>query len=320
MSTSSDLPPPPTADVPGLPPRPAAMHKGQAGRVAIIAGSRGMSGAAVLCGLGALRGGAGLVRVYCPESVQPIIAASEPCLMTVPLPEDDAGRIASGPAGSRLDLDWPTAVALGPGLGQDAALAQFIRYVLHTFARPLVVDADGLNNLAGSSATADSIDVWKRRAAGSTIVTPHPGEMARLRSAAGLPELAGDDDETRLRIAHEYAGLASVTVVLKGHRTVVCTPASGKGRGGPPLHYVNTTGNPGMATGGMGDVLTGFIAALLAQGMSAFDAARLGVYAHGLAADRCAKQIAPVGYLAHDVAAALPAALHEASRPRMGFK
>jgi NAD(P)H-hydrate repair Nnr-like enzyme with NAD(P)H-hydrate dehydratase domain len=166
--------------------------------------------------------------------------------------------------------------------------------------------------------------------------------MARLRKGARLPELVGDSDETRRRIAHEYACLAGVTVVLKGHRTVVCTPATGEGGGrhespfrpptvvctpaageatdGPALHYINTTGNPGMATGGMGDVLTGLIAALLAQGMSAFDAARLGVFVHGLAADRCAKQIAPIGYLAHDVADALPAALHEASRPRMGFK
>jgi NAD(P)H-hydrate epimerase len=282
------------------------MHKGQAGRVAIIAGSRGMSGAAVLCGLGALRGGAGLVRVYCPQSIQPIVAASEPCLMTVPLPEDAAGRIASGPAGSKLDLDWPTAVALGPGLGQAAELAQFVRYVLRSFAGPLVVDADGLNNLAPEGA-----DIWKARGSRATVITPHPGEMARLRKGAGLPELVGDSDETRRRIAHEYACLAGITVVLKGHRTVVCTPEQ---------VYINTTGNPGMATGGMGDVLTGLIAALLAQGMSAFDAARLAVYVHGLAADRCAKQIAPIGYLARDVADALPPALHEASRPRMGFK
>jgi NAD(P)H-hydrate epimerase len=135
--------------------------------------------------------------------------------------------------------------------------------------------------------------------------------MARLREAAGLPELMGSDDDTRLRIAHEYAQLTGLTVVLKGHRTVVCTPNEA---------YVNTTGNPGMATGGMGDVLTGLIAALLAQGLNAYDGARLAVHCHGLAADMCAKRIGPVGYLARDVAETLPAALARASNARIGFK
>jgi NAD(P)H-hydrate epimerase len=293
-------------DVPEFPTRPAAMHKGAAGKVAIIAGSRGMSGAAILAGLGALRGGAGLVRVYCPESVQPIIAASEPCLMTLPLPEDDAGRIAGGGVFAKLDLEWPTVVAVGPGVGLSPELGKLIADVLRAFSGPTVVDADGLNNLAALGPQA-----WVARAARPTVVTPHPGEMARLRQGAELPPLAGDDDETRLRIAHEYACLAQCVVVLKGHRTVVCTPAEA---------YINATGNPGMATGGMGDVLTGLLAALLAQGLSAFDAARLGVYAHGLAADFCQKEIAPVGYLAREVADLLPAALTHAARPRVGFR
>jgi len=296
----------PTTDVPALPPRPPTMHKGQAGHVAIIAGSRGMSGAAVLSALGALRGGAGLVRVYCARSIQPIVAASEPCLMSVPLDEDDEGRLAVRPGDAHLSLDWPHALALGPGLGQSPHLVHLITSVIAEFAGPLLVDADGLNNIAPLGEK-----VWAARTGRPTVITPHPGEMARLRKGAGLSELHGEDDDTRLHMAHEYACRAGVTVVLKGHRTVVCTPTEA---------YVNTTGNPGMATGGMGDILTGFIATLLAQGLSAYDAARLGVYAHGWAADRCQQDIAPIGYLARDVADALPAALAEASRPRIGFR
>jgi NAD(P)H-hydrate epimerase len=126
-----------------------------------------------------------------------------------------------------------------------------------------------------------------------------------------MSDLATMDDAARLAAAHEYACFADATVVLKGHRTVVCTAEQA---------YINTTGNPGMATGGMGDVLTGLIAALLGQGLSAFDAARLAVHAHGLAADRLAKAVAPFGYLAREVADAIPAALADATRPRLGFK
>ncbi len=281
------------------------MHKGHAGRVAVLAGSRGMSGAAVLSALGALRGGAGLVRVYCPESVHPIVAASEPCLMTVPIGEDEKGWIVSGPAVKQLDLDWADVLAIGPGLGQGLGRPELVSFLVREFDGPVVVDADGLNNLA---ATAGK--VWQSRVDRATIITPHPGEMARLRAGAGMSPITNKGDDSRITIAHEYACYAGITVVLKGHRTVVCTPSE---------VYVNTTGNPGMATGGMGDVLTGLIAALLGQGLDAFAAARLGVYAHGLAADHCAKQIGPIGYLARDVADELPAALYQASRARIGF-
>ncbi len=304
MSTP-DLPRP-TSDVPVLPPRPPALHKAQAGRVAILAGSRGMSGAALLSALGALRGGAGLVRVYCPRSIQPIVAGGEACLMTVPVDEDSAGRVAGPVDVAALDLGWADVLALGPGLGQSATLAELIRTLLSNFAGPVVVDADGLNNLASLGERA-----WASRSGRSTIITPHPGEMARLRQGAGLPELRDDDDQTRLRVTFEYACYAGVTVVLKGQRTVVCTARQA---------YVNTSGNPGMATGGMGDVLTGLIAALLGQGLSAYDAARLAVYCHGRAADYCKRDIGPVGYLAREVADTLPAALADASRPRIGFK
>lgn len=307
-----DLPcsplPEPTSDVPTLPSRPDATHKGQVGRVVVVAGSRGMSGAACLSALGALRGGAGLVRVLTPISVQPIVAASDPCLMTAPLPETNEGCIRFEKSSGVLAgaLRWATVVALGPGLGQQRGLAELVRHIADAFAGPLVVDADGLNNVAAAGP-----EVWSPRRGRPTVLTPHPGELARLRHAAGLADARGEDDGPRLRIAHEYASRAGTTVVLKGHRTVVCTPE---------LAFTNTTGNPGMATGGMGDVLTGFVAALLGQGLDAFDAARLGVYCHGLAADLCAKRIGPVGYLARDVAEMLPAALAQAGGSRMGFK
>lgn len=294
-----------TSNVPQLPPRPAAAHKGMTGRVGIIAGSRGMSGAAVLTALGALRSGAGLVRVHCPASILPIVAASEPCYMTVPLAETEHGRIDHGGALGQIDFAWPDVLAIGPGLGQSHSLADFLADVLVQFKGPVVVDADALNNLAPRG-----LDVWRERGDRPTILSPHPGEMDRLRAGAGLEAVPPRDDRTRLAIAHDYAMLARVTVVLKGHRTVVCAPDQA---------FVNTTGNPGMATGGMGDVLTGVIAALVGQGLDAYSAARLGVYVHGLAADHCAKQIAPVGYTARDVADGIPAALAEACRPRIGF-
>ncbi len=294
-----------TNEVPPLAPRPPAMHKGNAGRVAIVAGSRGMSGAAVLCALGALRGGAGLVRVYCPASIQPVVAASEPCLMSVPLNEDREGRISPGTAVEALDLGWADVLAIGPGLGQGPGVAEVVSSLAGSFKGPTVIDADGLNNLAAAAGP-----VWKARSGRGTVITPHPGEMARLRAGAGMSPATGEDDESRITIAHEYACHASVTVVLKGHRTVVCTADE---------VYVNSTGNPGMATGGMGDVLTGLIAALLGQKLDAFAAGRLGVYVHGLAADQCSQHIGPVGYLARDVADAVPAALADASRPRIGF-
>lgn len=303
-SAAQEKPPKPTSGLPGLPPRPPEFHKGQAGRVLIIAGSRGMSGAAVLAAQGALRGGAGLVRVGCPKSTQPIVAASEPCLMTVSLREDSQGRLHRD-ALRQVDLQWPTVIAVGPGLGQSAALPDLLLRILASFAGPVVIDADGLNNLATLGERA-----WRPRKGRTTIITPHPGEMDRLRQALGLAELRGADDDTRLRVAHEVAERTGAVVVLKGHRTVVSAVDRA---------FINTTGNPGMATGGMGDVLTGLIAALLGQALDAFDATRLAVHTHGLAADYCAREIAPVGYLARDVAERIPAALQQATRPPLGF-
>ncbi len=303
--TKRKEPPTPIGDIPRLPPRPDTTHKAQAGRIAIVAGSRGMSGAACLSALGALRGGAGLVRVCCVQSIQPIVAASEPCLMTVALAEDAEGRICPEAVPLLLDsLKWADVAAVGPGLGQSDGVAEVVSAVLAEFDGPLVIDADGLNTITPLP------QWWSKRQRRPTVITPHPGEMARLRSGAGLDPASEQTDQARLATAFEFAALSATVVVLKGHRTVVCTPDQS---------YINTTGNPGMATGGMGDVLTGLIGALLGQGLSAFDAARLAVYCHGAAANQCAQQIAPVGYLAREVADALPAALARASRPSVGF-
>ncbi len=291
------------SQVPPRPPRDPATHKGQVGRIAIVAGSRGMSGAAALAALGALRGGAGLVRVLTPASVQPLVAASEVCAMSVAMPETPAGTLSRAGL-SLLDesLDWCDVVAIGPGMGlacRDDNLELLAR-VLES-ARPTVVDADALN----------SADDGLLRSRPNAILTPHPGEMRRLCKVIGLTGPAGSDADARLRYAGELARFTGGTVVLKGHHTVVA---------GPDRAFVNETGNAGMATGGMGDVLTGLIAALLGQQLGPFDAACLAVHVHGLAAYRCAERIAPVGYLAREVADALPAALNEVSRPRLGFR
>ena len=309
--TAADLPTP-TSVPPAFPQRPDTLHKGQAGHVAIVAGSRGMSGAAGLCACGALRGGAGLVRAYCAKSIQPLVAASEPSLLTAELPETDDEVLDGDAALDRIPADWPHVLAVGPGLGQAPGLQHLLTGLLEREPRvPLVIDADGLNNLAATTTSGEEArTLWGTRAGSDTVITPHPGEMVRLREAARLAPLAGDDDATRLRIACEYAVLSGVTVVLKGHRTVVCTADAA---------FINTTGNPGMASGGMGDVLTGLIAALIAQGLPVFDAACVGVHVHGLAADHCATEIGTVGFLARDVAEGIPAALAEVARPQIGF-
>lgn len=281
-------------ELPSLPARRPTAHKGDVGRIAIVAGSRDMSGAASLTARGALRGGAGLVRVFTSASAFPIVAGAEMCVMTTPLDEDAEGRVSVS-ATDRLpaELQWADVVALGPGLGKSDGLTQLVLQLVTSVDRPLVLDADGLNAVAGEK------EWWKRRSA-PLVLTPHPGEMARLRSAAGEVATHGSDDQARRLAAARFAGLTGAVVVLKGHRTVVCDANSS---------FVNTTGNPGMATGGMGDVLTGLIAALIGQGLKPFPAACLAVHCHGAAADLLADRIGPVGFLAREVADELPSVL-----------
>ena len=250
--------------IPKLKPRPAEAHKGDFGKVCIIAGSVGMSGAAALAGRAALRAGAGLVRVATPISVLPIVAAIEPSFTTIALPEDDAGRISAKAIHAVLEAAGQNdAVAFGPGIGISTAIRSILERLLDQQNLRLVIDADGLNNLAG-------IKNWPARLKAKLILTPHPGEMKRLWSGLLREELPAEKPEQAMQFAHR----TNTIVVLKGAGTVVTD--------GEKV-YINKTGNPGMATAGSGDVLTGIITALLGQGLSDFDAAVLGVYIHGLA-------------------------------------
>lgn len=270
-------------------------QKGECGRVLVLGGSVGLSGAPVLCALGALRSGAGLVTLGVPESIYFITASQLPEAMPTPLPEAAGGWLSPAAVSTILALAARAdVVALGPGLSRQPQAVRTVRMLVPKILRPLVLDADGLNALAGHAAIL-------RHARGSVIVTPHPGEMARLigRSVEAV-------QASRLRVARETAKAWHAVVVLKGHRTVIASPS---GR-----TVVNPTGNPGMATGGMGDVLTGAIAALVGQGLNPFDAAVVGVYLHGLAGDLAAKALGPVGLLATDLAARLPLAIRRLLR------
>lgn len=275
-------------DLPALPLRPCDAHKGSFGRVLIVAGSRGMSGAACLAGLGALRGGAGLVDVAAAEGVAPVIAAAEPSYLTIPLAEDDAGRICFD-ALSKIEtaVGNSTAVAVGPGCGQSEDLDRLICELFTQVDKPMVVDADALNALAKTP------DVLSRGPA-ARILTPHPGEFARL-TGTDVTTIQQNREETAARFARDH----NVILVLKGQGTVITD--------GRQL-AVNSTGNSGMATGGAGDVLTGLIAALLAQGLSAFAAAQLGVHLHGLAGDLAAEELSQPGLIASDLPRYLAAA------------
>jgi NAD(P)H-hydrate epimerase len=245
-----------------------------------------MTGAITLAGLAALRGGAGLVRLAVPESCLPIVAAAEPSYMTLPLPQDAAGRLAATAEEAILAAAAnATVLALGPGLGRSAELECLVSRLWQRLDRPLVVDADGLNALAADRAVLPL-------AAGPRILTPHPGEFARLVGQKF-------DAPARHQAAHELASRCRAIVVLKGHRTLITD-----GR----RAALNTTGNPGMATGGSGDVLTGLIAALWCQGLEAFAAARLGVYLHGLAGDLAAAELGEVSLVASDLVRFLPRA------------
>ncbi len=277
---------------PRLPGRSKDEHKGTFGTVLAFAGGRGSAGAAALVGGSALRSGAGLVRVVCPDEVQSVVASLEPCYMTWPVASDPDGLATFDSARKALERFLPTAtvLAMGPGLGQSSDLRELVRWVVEAVEVPTVLDADGLNNLAGQTEALASL----RR---PMIITPHPGEFARL-TGRSIAEIQGDRETHALHLAAEAPHLI---VVLKGAGTIVTD-----GR----RIYTNTSGNPGMGTGGSGDALTGVIAALVAQKMDPFDAACLGVYAHGLAGDIARDQGGEVGMIAGDIVDSLPDAFH----------
>lgn len=276
-----------------LPVRPAAGHKGTFGHLLVVAGSLGMTGAALLCGRAALKSGVGLVTLAAPQELHIIYAASLPEAMTLPLLKsttpwfgsDSFEEIAAAVLGKQ-------AVVLGPGIGTRPVTAELVIRLYKELKVPMVVDADALNILASQPEVL-------RNPPAPRILTPHPGEMARLVGRT-TREIQAD----RLTIAISFASSHRVFLVLKGAATIVADPDGNA--------VLNPTGNVGMATGGMGDVLTGVLASLLAQGLSPWDAARLAVYSHGLAGDRLARAMGiNLGYTASELAAEIPHAFAE---------
>ncbi len=274
--------------LPQLPARRADSHKGDYGRALVVGGSRGMSGAIAMAGKATLRSGAGLATLAVPRSVQDVVAAFEPSYMTRGL-DDDEGQIALSAVDQVIELSRnATAVGLGPGLGRSAALTKFVARLYRDIDRTMVVDADALFALAEQP---DALS----NPGGPRVITPHPGEFARL---SARPYDAEKRNESAADLARRDPTKSTV-VVLKGDGTIVSD--------GVRLS-VNRTGNPGMATGGSGDVLTGVITALLCQGLAPFDAARLGVHIHGQAGDLAAEELGQVSMIASDLLDYLPQA------------
>lgn len=272
--------------VPSIPPREPNSHKGTFGRALIVAGSRGMSGAASLAGYAATRSGAGLVSIAVPDSILDVVAAFDPCFMTISLP-DANGSVAEGAIDRLRDtLEKATSIGIGPGLGQTMGASELVRQLYSEFPGPMVVDADAINVIAKTPGLLGS-------AKGPRVLTPHIGEFRRL---AGEPTLTPAECRSR---ATAMAKDHRIVVLLKGPQTLVTDGTQ---------TYENTTGNPGMATGGCGDVLTGVLTALCGQGQSTFDATVLGAYIHGLAGDLAVGEFGEVSLTAIDVAEFLPAA------------
>jgi NAD(P)H-hydrate epimerase len=279
-----------------VPARAADSHKGDFGRVLVIAGSVGRTGAAHLAAIGALRSGAGLVTIATPRSCVPTLAMMMPEYMTEGLEETAAGTIDFGAVERVLDLKADI-IALGPGLGQDPSTSAFVQAIVERSGAPLILDADALNAFTGDPERLtgrNGVDV---------IITPHPGEMARLLNIS-IEQVQAD----RLEHAREFAAARRVHVVLKGHRTIIAGP---EGRS-----FVNLTGNAGMATGGTGDLLTGMIAAWFAQILDPEGACKLAVYLHGTAGDLAEADEGEVALLPSDIASRLGDAVLELTARR----
>lgn len=277
-----------------IPKRDADTHKGSYGHLLVMAGSRGKTGAAILASRAAMRMGAGLVTLAAARSLNDIFASSLVEVMTEPLGDNDAGGFEPlGDEAWRRLLERKNALLFGPGVGVNDATRAALRWLLRNLALPWVIDADGLSLLA------HEIDRL-RGAKTAPILTPHPGEMARL---LGKDNAAVNRD--RIGLARSFAVDHRCHLVLKGARTVIAT-AGGQ-------VFINPTGNPGMASGGMGDVLAGMLAALLGQGFSPEDAMKLGVYLHGFVADQAAAEKGPIGLIASDIIEGLPAGMRRLS-------
>lgn len=293
MNRSPNASPP----LPRLAPRPPHSHKGDYGRVLLVGGSQGMAGAIALAGMAALRSGAGLVRIATPAVCQPIVAGFEASVMTVGLPADDDGHLASWALPVLAPyIDQADVVACGPGLGRTDSIVEIVAWLYRSVPKPLLVDADGLFALAQRPEALEN-------PGGPRMLTPHEGEFRRL---LGQAKLAPEDREPAAR---RFAERAGAVVVLKGHRTLI---TDGK------RVVDNTTGNPGMATGGTGDVLTGIVTAIVAQHLSPLDAAHLGVHVHGLSGDLAAAELGQVSMIASDLIRYLPHAWRQVEREAAG--
>ena len=275
-----------------LPVRADNAHKGDLGRVLVVGGSVGMAGAIALAGCAALRTGSGLVRVITPSDVQLLVSSFSPCLMVVPAATSDGCFAEQAVELIWEHCQWADVVALGPGMGCTATGQQIVRQLYQQLAQPLVVDADGLNNLA--DAGCDFSEHQGRR-----ILTPHPGEFQRL-----IGQTETDRDQLE-EWAVQLAARHQLTVALKGHRTLVTDGQR---------QYHNPTGNSGMATAGSGDVLTGIVASLLGQGLSPLNAVHTGCYVHGLAGDLAAKRLGKASLMASDLLVSLPAAIQHVEK------
>lgn len=271
-----------------LPKRHDNMHKGDCGKVLVIAGSLGLVGAACLTSRAAMRSGSGLVTLALPECILASAAAQLYEVMTMPLPCHDGHILASSKTIIADKLEGCDVCAIGPGLSVCEDTFEIVSSVL-SGDTPCVIDADGLNVLSFDT------NILKNKVC-KTVITPHPGEMARLMNCS-IEEVENNREKTALEFAKEY----DTVVVLKGHATVVAAPNG-------ELH-INPTGNSGMASGGMGDVLTGVIASFIGQGVEPFDAAILGTFLHGLSGDIAAEEIGKFGLLASDVIDKLPYAI-----------
>jgi len=269
-------------------------HKGDYGHVYILGGSRGLTGAACLCSMASLRSGAGLVTLGIPFSLNIAMEAKLTEVMTHPLPETIDGALSLKAKKAILNkINGADAIVLGPGLSCNPETVKLVRNLILDIQKRLVIDADALNAISRNTSILKKLKC-------EYIITPHPGEMARLIKK-GADFITKNKEIVAKRFASEY----NAVVVLKGSRTVV---SEKKSRG---QVYINKSGNPGMATAGSGDVLTGVIAGFLAQGLKTVDAARLAVYVHGMAGDLAAKEKGEIGLIAGDILDKIPEAIEK---------
>lgn len=273
-----------------FPKRHADSHKGDFGHAFIIAGSAGYTGAAYLVSQAAARTGAGLVTLAIPESLYGILASKLTEVMVTPMPETSERSFSLKSEKKLLSFAGKcNVVAIGPGLSQNSQTKRLVRNLVAKLDAPIVLDADGINAFARR-------DGELRKARKPLVLTPHPGELSKL-TGVSIEQIQKNRKDIALEVANEYNSV----LILKGHETVV---ASGDGK-----LYINKTGNPGMASGGVGDVLTGIVAGFIAQGTDSFSAAALGVYFHGLAGDLALKDKGPLGLIATDLLDKLPEVL-----------